>query len=1056
MDFLHKHDFELSAKGHLKLNGYPLQCEIQKQPIRISRVSVKCDTVIPANSECIVEGIANTDSIKSRFSMVSSKLSNDNGNSILVGRTLVDHRRTDIGLPIRLLNLSSEEILLRKGSNIAQLHEVEDITINNNSNKTPINRVNKLATSQHGTSHWPEPLVELYNRSITKLDSNCKEQLHAVLDKYVDVFAKSPHNMGRTSVVTHTIDTGSAKPIKQQPRRPPMAFAADERSIIEEQLKAGVIKESTSPWASPCVYVKKRDGSTRQCIDYRRLNEVTRKDAYPLPRVSDCLDSICGAKYFSTLDLQTGYWQIEVAEEDKPKTAFVTRDGLFEYQTMPFGLCNGTSSFQHCMELVLRGLQWDILLIYLDDVILFSSTIEDHIRRLDQVFARFQKAGLKLKPSKCELLQEEVVFLGHLVTQDGLKPDKSKTKVVQGWPIPRNITDVRSFLGLCSYYRKFVPHFSTRAGPLTQLLEAGQEFQWSSTCQEAFEDLKAALTGNEIMAYPCDDGLYILDTDASDTGVGATLSQWSEKWEKYEERPLVYASKSLTKTQRRYCVTRRELLAIVTFVQQFRHFLLGKQFLIRTDHSALRWIMSFKEPVNQMARWLEILSQFDFKIEHRDGKKHRNAVALSRIPCEPDECMCYNGEDILESLPCGGCEQCKRKHADWSAFMEIDNVVPLGSKQQEDTKPTVERWSRLNRIRRVKSCFNSCVTYLRFLAVFIIASVLQTIGGGTSSISNGYRFMIRRFRARKTSNKSTGSNVGGGSIDDVSREDCQYSSSEVDEKSGLCCWMSGMTLSDICKLQENDPDIGKLFSWKKSNGARPERDQVASESPSVRQYWLMWDQIILKSGVLYKKWVTSDGSKPKLQLLVPLSLRKQVLEAVHDSVTSGHLGVQKTISRARQVFYWYMLQETIRDWIRNCNKRGSRKRPLKTPTAKNATYNVGAPMDRLAIDILDPFPQTERDNKYVLVAIDRFTKWVEAYAIPNFRAETVANKLVYEFISRFGVPLDIDSDQGRNFESKLFTELCALLEVNKTRTSPYHPAGNGMVERFNRTLVNMI
>ena len=271
-------------------------------------------------------------------------------------------------------------------------------------------------------------------------------------------------------MVQHTIDTRGAGPIKQQPRRPPLAFADEEDKIIQKQLKAGVIQESTSPWSSPLVYVRKKDGTTRPCVDYRRLNDVTVKDAYPLPRIDSCLDCLGSARWFSTLDLQSGNWQIEVKEEDRPKTAFATRHGFWEYVTMPMGLCNSPSTFQRCMELILRGLQWQSALIYLDDIIVCGSTIEEHMERLDEVLSRLGKAGLRLKPSKCHLLQERVTFWGYVVTSEGLKPDMDKVNCVQSWPVPKNVTDVRAFLGLCSYYRRFIRRFSSRASYLNDLL----------------------------------------------------------------------------------------------------------------------------------------------------------------------------------------------------------------------------------------------------------------------------------------------------------------------------------------------------------------------------------------------------------------------------------------------------------------------------------------------------------------------------------------------------------------------------------------------------------
>ena len=290
-----------------------------------------------------------------------------------------------------------------------------------------------------------------------------EEQLKQLLIKHSNVFAKNSSDYGKTNIVTHKIDTGNSAPIKQRPRRAPLSFAKEETEIIENQLKSGVIRESASPWASPLVYVRKKDGTTRPCVDYRRLNDVTKKDAYPLPNINECLDCLGGATYFSCLDILSAYYQIEVDEADRAKTAFVCKKGLFEYSVMGFGLCNAPSTFQRCMELVMKGLQWEILLIYLDDLIIHGNTFNQHLCRLDMVFTRLAEAGLKLKPSKCFLFKKEVAFLGHVVTDEGIKPQEQKVETIKNWPVPQNITDIRSFLGFCSYYRRYIKRFFNKS-----------------------------------------------------------------------------------------------------------------------------------------------------------------------------------------------------------------------------------------------------------------------------------------------------------------------------------------------------------------------------------------------------------------------------------------------------------------------------------------------------------------------------------------------------------------------------------------------------------------
>ena len=371
--------------------------------------------------------------------------------------------------PVRILNLSTEEMPIKKDTMLGKLEEV--IKISPLVEKETLKSKPEFSKQKFKVSNvaikreMPDHLTELFAKSSKNLNLDQKSRLQNLLYDNSDLFASSPSDLGKASVAEHKINTGDAKPIKQQARRSPRILAGKEEDIIHDQLKAGVIRESTSPWASPMVYVMKKDGSIRPCVDYRRLNDITLKDAYPLPKINDCLDNFGDAKFLSTLDLQSGYWQIAVAEEDKPKTAFITRSGLYEYNTMPFGLCNAPYTFKRCMKIEFSGLQWKILLIYLDDIIIFSETFETHLDRIRQVFKRLKAAGFKLKPSKCELFRSEVTFLGHLITRNGIRPSPDKVKVMQCWKRPQTVTQVRSFLGFASYYRCYIKDFSVRVAP---------------------------------------------------------------------------------------------------------------------------------------------------------------------------------------------------------------------------------------------------------------------------------------------------------------------------------------------------------------------------------------------------------------------------------------------------------------------------------------------------------------------------------------------------------------------------------------------------------------
>ena len=394
-----------------------------------------------------------------------------------------------------------------------------------------------------------------------------------------------------------TLETAN-RSVRQPLRRHPPAHDDAIQKPAADMLEQGVIEPAKSPWASNVVLVKKKDGSLRCCIDYRQVNAATRKDAYPLPRTDMCLDAMSGARWFSTFDLRSSYHQVAMKPEDADKTAFICKEGQFKFTTMPFGLCNAGATFQQQMDMLMAGLAYEVCLVYLDDVIVFSSSVEEHIKRLRLVLSKLRDAGLKLKPSKCSLLQKQVSFLGHVVSGEGIRTDVEKGRVVADWPVPVNLREVRSFVGLCSYYRRFVKDFATISSPLHALTRKNASFHWSEDCQEAFEELKCALTSAPILAMPDDESTFILDTDASHSAIGAVLSQNQQG----VERVVAYASRKMSKAECNYSATRKELLAVVSFVKYFKHHLLGRHFVVRTDHAVLQWLRKTPEPVGQQSQ----------------------------------------------------------------------------------------------------------------------------------------------------------------------------------------------------------------------------------------------------------------------------------------------------------------------------------------------------------------------------------------------------------------------------------------------------------------------
>lgn len=791
-----------------------------------------------------------------------------------------------------ITNPSAEPLMLPRGSRIATIQTCDEHAI---ASLSPAPTTTKLQAASADT--LSERTAQMIDSSLTNAE---RESLQRLLSTYSDLFDFSRHALTQTTTVTHQIDTGAATPLKSRPYRISPAERKTIKENVADMLDKKIIEPSSSPWSSPVILVKKDDGSWRFCVDYRRLNKVTKKDVYPLPRIDDTLDALQGSSFFSSLDLRSGYWQIPVSEEDKPKTAFVTPDGLYQFNVMPFGLCNAPATFERMMDTLLRGLTWNICLCYLDDVVVFSTTFDDHLYRLRQVLDCFRNANLQLNSKKCKFGAREIKVLGHLVSIDGIRPDPSKIQAVSEFPVPRNLKDVRAFLGLCTYFRKFIPAFSNIAEPLNKLLRLGQLFHWDQDQMDAFTSLKAALISVPILGHFLPGADTEIRTDASGHGLGALLAQNIRN----TQRVIAYASRTLTKSERNYTITERECLAVIWAISKFRPYLYGIHFRIVTDHHALCWLTGLKDPSGRLARWSLKIQQYDFTIVYKSGKRHLDADALSRCPLSAD------------SSP-------HEPHA------EIE-----------------------------------------------LSAVLDTI--------------------------------------DVA--DAQLSDQELQP---IVRHLLGPTTPSSWRIQRR----ARLFT--------------------------------LHDGVLYRKNYEPHG-RPWL-LVVPRLLRKDIIRAHHDDPTAGHLGFSKTYFRIRDRYFWNGMSRTINKYIRSCRLCQTQKsRTTKTPGPLQSITPPESPFQQMGIDFLGPFPISNNNNRWVIVAVDYLTRYAETTCVRTATAQDAADFFLHSILLRHGAPQNIISDRGTPFIAKLIEEVLRLTNTIHKVTSAYHPQSNGLTERLNRTLSQMI
>ncbi|UYV65069.1 hypothetical protein LAZ67_3003037, partial [Cordylochernes scorpioides] len=587
-------------------------------------------------------------------------------------------------------------------------------------------------------------------------------------------FNKFPSNL--TSTAKHKINTEDHPPIKRRPYRVSQVERQTIQNEVDKMLKGGIVQLSESPWSSPVVLVKKKNGSWRFCVDYRHLNKITKKDVYPLPRIDDTLDCLRGASYYSSMDLRSGYWQIEVDEADREKTAFIRPDGLYEFKVMPFGLCNAPATFERMMDTLLRGLKWSMCLCYLDDIIVFSPTFDEHVRRLELVLRCLSKAGLVLNPDKCLFGTKRLSIFGHLVDGEGVHPDPGKVDAMSKFPTPKSLTDVRSFIGMCSYYRRFIKNFAQKAEPLHRLLRKDTRFEWGPDQRQAYESLKLALASEPVLA-------------------------------------------------------------------------------------------------------------------HFDEKKHQDADCLSRNPIEannPGE----SGDDI----------------------------------------PTLA------------------------------------------------------------------------------------------------------ALTDIVAEQRKDPVI-----------------------VGISEECLKNDQNRFKiiNGALYKRNFDPVG-QPWL-LVIPRHLRPDVLRSLHDNPTAGHLGLAKTHDRIRRKYFWPGLLRSIRKYVGHCRECQRRKHaPLRPPGLLQPIPPTSVPFQRVGIDLLGRFPISHLGNKWIIVCTDYLTRYAITRALPSADAQQVAKFVLEDVVLKHGAPREIITDRGRVFQSKLISELTGLCSSAQRFTTAYHPQTNGLTERLNKTLADMM
>ena len=855
--------------------------------------------------------------------------------------------RTD---KVAVINMHNEALGIPKGVEIGFCvplqQKREEVECDANGGIDPLDRgltrgVNNLNDGEETTKALADP-EELHKD--LKLDENpmlqknpkLMKRVKSLINEYRDIFSCPDQLIGKTNLCEFAIELKEdAQPHKAKLR----PLNPKQKESLKEQLakwqqgpkEDWIAEECESPWAAALVPVQKKNGETRWAVDYRPLNAVTVKDSYPLPNIQENLEKLQGSQIFSTLDAAGAYHTVPVAESTKPLLAFTTPFGLFTFNRMPFGPTNSGQVYVRFMEMLVNKLRSPYTLAYVDDLIAHTPDVEMHLEELKRVFQMHREAGIRLGAKKTTLFAEEANYLGYKVTPDGIQmQDKYVDKVLQ-WPKPETGKQLGSFLGFAGYYRSFIPKFAWLTSEMSSKKKE-KVVTWTEAMNEKFETLKKLFGTKPIRAYPRygpEDEPFEVWPDFSAAALGFVLQQV----QKGQRRLIAAGGRKTTQGESNYAPTKGELAAIVHALRKFEHILRYRPFIIYTDHAALKWLKSMKNPRGIFFRWLQELSSYEFEIHHVPGKSTGAADGLSRSDHLPDP----TPEEEAESLEYVG-------HIG-------DNLVDEVAMPDESILEAL-RWNR----------------------------------------------------------------------------------------------------AGLKRAQEEDEVLSQVKRWVK--GAKPTKEEVRGLPQDAHCYYKQLEILDVDEGdTLIRRKSGKEPDQQLQQILVPGNQRIQgeVFKWSHAHPSAGHFGVEATVARAQLKFYWPGMYGMLKKQVASCETCLAKQQKVKTHATEHEPRRHGYPGEVLYVDLVGPMPKSHKDNLFICTMQDGFSKFVTAVMIPCKEAPVVANAVLEGWITKFGCPDRIHTDQGTEFKNKLWKDLMDRLQITKTETPPYNPHSN-LVERFHRAL----